>query len=44
MFIDRKFPHENVLKVKEPVIEWTTEKKLIEALRTFIRENSSEWV
>ena len=35
---------EKVLKAKEPVKEWTTEEKLIEALRTFIRENSSEWI
>ena len=37
------FDCENILKEKEPK-EWTTEEKLIEDLRTFIRENSSEWI
>lgn len=33
---------EKILKDRESVKELTTEEKLIEALRTFIRENSSE--
>ena len=35
---------EKILKEREPVKELTTDEKLIEALRTFIRENSSEWI
>ena len=35
---------EKILKERESVKEPTTEEKLIEALRTFIRENSSEWI
>lgn len=33
-----------ILKERESVKEPTTEEKLIEDLRTFIRENSSEWI
>ena len=35
---------EKALKAKEPVKEWTTDEKLLDALKTFIRENSSEWI
>lgn len=35
---------EKILKEREPVKELTTDEKLIEALRTFIRENASEWI
>mgnify|MGYP003395087827 CR=1 FL=1 len=35
---------EKILKEKEPVKELTTDEKLIEALRTFVRENASEWI
>lgn len=29
---------------REPVKELTTDERLIEALRTFVRENASEWI
>jgi len=35
---------EKILKEKELVKELTTDEKLIEALRTFVRENASEWI
>lgn len=35
---------EKILKERESVKEPTAEEKLIEALRAFIRENSSEWI
>lgn len=38
------FDCEKALKDKEPVKEWTTDEKLLDALKTFIRENSSEWI
>lgn len=35
---------EKILKEREPVKELTTEERLIGALRTFVRENASEWI
>ena len=35
---------EKILKEKEPVKELTTDERLIEALRTFVHENVSEWI
>jgi hypothetical protein len=35
---------EKILKEREPVKEFTTDEKLILALRTFVRENASEWI
>lgn len=35
---------EKILKEREPVKELTTEERLIDALRTFVRENASEWI
>lgn len=35
---------ENVLKGREPVKELTTDERLIEVLRAFVRENSSECI
>ena len=35
---------EKILKEREPVKDWTTEEKLVDALRTFVRENASEWI
>lgn len=35
---------EKILKEREPVKELTTEEKLLDALRTFIRENASEGI
>lgn len=35
---------EEILKEREPVKELTTDEKLIEALRTFVHENASEWI
>lgn len=35
---------EKILKERELVKEFTTDEKLILALRTFVRENASEWI
>ena len=35
---------EKILKEREPVKELTTDEKLLDVLKTFIRENASEWI
>lgn len=35
---------EKILKEREHAEEWTTDERLIEALRTFVRENVSVWI
>lgn len=35
---------EKILKERDKVKEFTTDEKLILALRTFVRENASEWI
>lgn len=38
------FDCKEILNKKEQTKEWTTDEKFLDALKTFIRENVSEWI